>query len=152
MVVLNAFYFNYIRKVRFKMGLFDFLLFWKKKPKKESVKVEQAKKTEVLEKQEAVAPEPEEPSEVLDKEVIAKEEPVVEEKPVAEEEPKEVSIPAALDVDVYQVKTHDAGGWQVIKKDADRARRRFDTQSECIEYCKQNELKYVVFKKDGSLR
>ena len=127
------------------MGLFDFLLFWRKKPNKESVKVEKEKKEEVLEKQEAVAPEPEEV------EVAPEPKPEVAEEP--EEEPEEeVTVPTASDEDVYEVRTHSDGGWQVIKKDGDRARRKFDTQAECIEYCKQNELKYVVYKKDGTLR
>ena len=116
------------------MGLFDFLLFWRKKPKKESIKVEKEEKEEVLEKQEAVAPEPETVEKQPVQETVEVETPV--EKNETEEE---TSVPTAHDEDVYLVKTHEAGGWQVIKENAQRATRKFDTQSECIEYCKQNE-------------
>ncbi len=61
------------------------------------------------------------------------------------EEPDEADKP-------YQVRTHKEDGWQVIKKDGVRAVRRFATQAECIQYCKDNDLSFAVFKKDGTLR
>lgn len=100
------------------------------------------KKKKVEPVKEEVKPVVEEVEEPLKAEPVKEDAPVVEEKveePVVEDE-------------VYQVKVHPEKGWQVLKKDAKRALRRFNTQSECIAYCKENDFKYVVFKKDGTLR
>lgn len=53
---------------------------------------------------------------------------------------------------VYEVRTHDKGGWQVILHGGERAIRRFKTAGEAIKYCKKNNYEYRVYKKDGTLR
>lgn len=55
-------------------------------------------------------------------------------------------------LDSFNVMLHPQGGWQVIKNQSKRARRRFDTQAQCIEFCKTNELDYIVYKKDGTIK
>lgn len=98
--------------------------------------VTEAKK-EVAEEEELTVT-PEEPK----KEVVS---PVVEEKP--KEEPKETED----DEPVYDIKTHPKG-WQVILPGAQRATRVLDTQQEAIDYCRQNNYKFQVYKMDGTLK
>ncbi len=75
------------------------------------------------------------------------EKPVVEEAPVAEEAPVVAAEPE-VDVVVYEIRTHKVEGWQVIKKGTSRARRRFETQAECINYCKDMGYQFEIIKKD----
>lgn len=100
-------------------------------------------------------------------EVVVKETPVVEEKQipkvvdvveiesksevVVEKQGKVFEKPASVG-EMYEVRTHKGDGWQVIKNGASRARRRFDTQAECINYCKDMNYKFEIFKKDGEKR
>jgi len=82
--------------------------------------------------------------------------------PLVEEEKKEKPAPKAEkeevkeeknenDEPVYDIKTHSKG-WQVILPGAQRATRVLDTQKEAIEYCKENNYKYKVYKVDGTLQ
>ena len=94
---------------------------------------------------------------VVQEEVVVKEQevPVVETQEVEEKASvqEEVKEPQQADVlDVYEVRTHDQGGWQVIKQGGKRATRRFDTQAQCIEFCKENNMQHIIYKKDGTLR
>ncbi len=51
----------------------------------------------------------------------------------------------------YHIKKHDKG-WQIIAGDAKKAYRVFDTQKEAIDYAKENELDYLLYRVDGTLR
>jgi homoaconitase/3-isopropylmalate dehydratase large subunit len=91
----------------------------------------------------------EEPSEEL---VELKDEEVsTEQKVVVKEIPESLEKKETSDV-LYEIRTHKDEGWQVIKKEASRARRRFDTQAECINYCKDMNYDFELFKKDGKKR
>jgi len=82
------------------------------------------------------------------------ESPVVEEekKEKPQDEPKEEPKEEPKDDEpVYDIKTHSKG-WQVILPGAQRATRVLDTQKEAIEYCKENNYKYNVYKVDGTLK
>lgn len=122
------------------------------KPAVEPVKIETPKPVMVEETKEVVKAE-ETP--------VVKEEPTPETVEAVEEEPKpevvvetkqKVSVKSTSVEDAYEVRTHKEDGWQVIKKGASRARRRFDTQAECINYCKDMNYEFVIFKKDGEKR
>lgn len=76
--------------------------------------------------------------------------PLVEDEPKKEvkEDPKKESDE---DEPVYDIKKHSKG-WQVILPGAQRATRVLDTQQEAIDYCKENDYKYNVYKVDGTLK
>lgn len=95
--------------------------------------------------EEEVEPEAEEPVEEEPKEEPTPE-PVPEPKPEPEDEDPDDERP------IYEVKLHKDGGWQVIKKGAERAKRRLETQAKAMEYCRENNLKYEVYKMDGTLK
>ncbi len=76
--------------------------------------------------------------------------------PLVEDEPKkEVKEDSKKESDedepVYDIKKHSKG-WQVILPGAQRATRVLDTQQEAIDYCKENDYKYNVYKVDGTLK
>lgn len=78
------------------------------------------------------------------------------ESPLVEEEKKEKPVQETEsneddDEPVYDIKTHSKG-WQVILPGAQRATRVLDTQKEAIDYCKENNYKYKVYKVDGTLK
>jgi hypothetical protein len=81
-------------------------------------------------------------------------EPAVEKEEEVVKTPKEEAPEENLEVDkfVYEVRVHPDSGWQVIKQGNEKATKRTRTQSEAIEYCKDNEYDYIVYKKDGTLR
>jgi hypothetical protein len=136
-------------------------LFGKKKKKEEpvvaekpavEVAVEEAVEEAPMMEEEVVSEEPN----VEEPEVV---EPVVEEpEEEKEEEVVEAPIQEAPKEDVkveklvYEVKAHPDSGWQVIKQGNEKATKRTRTQSEAIEYCKENDYEYIVYKKDGTLR
>ncbi len=106
--------------------------------KKKKAKNQQEEKVEQVVKEEKIAePEIEEP--VLEEEVLEVQD--------IEEEAEKVELP-----EIYEIRVHKDGGWQVIKKGASRARKRFRIQSECITFCRENNLKHEVYKKDGTLK
>lgn len=76
--------------------------------------------------------------------------PLVEDEPKEEikEEPKKESDE---EEPVYDIKKHSKG-WQVILPGAQRATRVLDTQQEAVDYCKENDYKYNVYKVDGTLK
>lgn len=119
-------------------------LFGKKKKSEPVVKEEKklVEETPVVEEP-AVEEEP-----VVEETTVVEEEPVVEDTPVE----KVVENVTEKDVEVYEVKPHKVEGWQVIKKGAARARRRFSTQAECINYCREMSYKFELFGKDGEPR
>ncbi len=51
----------------------------------------------------------------------------------------------------YAIKKHDKG-WQIIADGADRAHRVFPTQKEAIDFAKDNNLTYDLYRADGTLR
>ncbi|TVP94482.1 MAG: DUF2188 domain-containing protein [Acholeplasmatales bacterium] len=62
-------------------------------------------------------------------------------------EPDKIDKPASR----YHIKKHDKG-WQIIAEDAERAYRVFTTQKEAIDFAKENELDYLLYRVDGTLR
>ena len=69
-------------------------------------------------------------------------------------EPSEPPKPEPKETDespVYHIKKHP-DGWQVIKENADKAYRVFDYQKEAIDFAKNENLEYQVYKADGTLR
>ena len=161
------------------MGFFDFLKFWKKKQDNEVVKDDlENEDKEGRPVVDPVVPPQAEPTPEVAPVVPPRPKPIVDENP----EPKEVLEPTeepdtkkaelkkeadettpsrpepkaepVIDEDdtVYEVRTHDDGGWQVIKKGAERATRRLETQAKAIEYCKEHDFNYEVYKMDGTLK
>ncbi len=51
----------------------------------------------------------------------------------------------------YHIKKHPKG-WQVIEEDAEKAYRVFDYQKQAIDFAKEENLDYKVFKSDGTPR
>ena len=111
-----------------------------------------SKVREDVQKNEELTPEPEEEVTVesFEEKVFAseepKEEPVKEPKEENEEEKEEDK-----DENVYDVKKHPKG-WQVILPGAQRATRVLNTQQEAIDYCRENDYKFQVYKMDGTLK
>ena len=52
---------------------------------------------------------------------------------------------------MYQIKKHK-DGWQVVLAGATRATRVFKTQKEAIDFAKENDFDYQLFRADGTLR
>ncbi len=76
----------------------------------------------------------------------------------ARKEPEEVEKAKADDAETahvadkkYHIKKHKEG-WQIIADDADRATRVFPTQKEAIDYAKENDMEYLLYRADGKLR
>ncbi len=78
------------------------------------------------------------------------EEPEVDERIDKEIEAKEEDDQAAS-ATKYAIKKHPKG-WQIIAEDAERAYRVFDTQKEAIDYAKENDIEYDLYRADGTLR
>lgn len=55
------------------------------------------------------------------------------------------------DKTLYHIKKH-AKGWQIIADDAQRAYRVFDTQKAALDFAKAQELKFLLYRTDGTLR
>lgn len=55
------------------------------------------------------------------------------------------------DKPLYHIRKH-SDGWQIIKENADKAYRVFSYQKEAIEFANKENLKYQVYKADGTLR
>ena len=110
----------------------------------EKEKTDEAKKIEAL-KEEArhiTLEDVEKELDTIDAEKAVDEAPAhEEEKPVAKAEGKSV----------YHIKKH-AKGWQVIAEGADRAYRVFETQKEAIDFAKENDMEYLLYRVDGTLR
>lgn len=51
----------------------------------------------------------------------------------------------------YHVKKHEEG-WQVIKEGSEKAYRVFKYQKEAIDFAKEEDLEYIVYKSDGTPR
>lgn len=85
-------------------------------------------------------------------ETLETKKPKAEPKPKAEEKPKaEAKAEPKERKDVYHVKKHDEG-WQLIKEGAQKAYRVFKYQKEAIDFAKEENLEYIVFKADGTKR
>ncbi|MEC9484436.1 MAG: DUF2188 domain-containing protein [Candidatus Izemoplasma sp.] len=148
------------------MGFFDFLKFWKKKQDNEVVKNDSdSDDKESKPIVDPVVPPQAEPSPEVAPVVPPRPKPIVDENPErkdvhepkeeTESRPKPKADPVTEEDDdepVYEVRTHDDGGWQVIKKGAERATRRLETQAKAIEYCEEHDFSYEVYKMDGTLK
>ena len=75
----------------------------------------------------------------------------IEAEPVGNVETAEVKEEKSEEAKQYHIKKHDKG-WQIIAGDAKKAYRVFDTQKEAIDYAKENELDYLLYRVDGTLR
>ncbi len=64
---------------------------------------------------------------------------------------KEVEAQATEEKPVYHIKKH-SDGWQIIKENATKAYRVFNYQKEAIEFADKENLEYLVYKADGTLR
>lgn len=51
----------------------------------------------------------------------------------------------------YHIKKHEKG-WQIVAEGAERAYRVFNTQKEAIDFAKENDLDYLLYRVDGTLR
>jgi hypothetical protein len=71
--------------------------------------------------------------------------------PEAAEQPKDDAEKAHVAGKQYHIKKHK-DGWQIIADDADRATRVFPTQKEAIDYAKENDMDYLLYRADGKLR
>lgn len=124
--------------------------------KKEKNDVKVAEEIKEMPVEEPVEETPvEEPKKDLEEEVVPEAEEPVEEAPEEKrEEPKPEAKEEVPEEDkpVYEVRTHKDGGWQVVKKGSARAKRRLETQAKAMEYCRENNLKYEVYKLDGTLK
>ena len=60
-------------------------------------------------------------------------------------------VEAEEDKKVYHIKKHDKG-WQILADGAEKAYRVFDTQKEAIDFAKENDLEYLLYRVDGTLR
>ncbi len=61
------------------------------------------------------------------------------------------TVEAEEEKKVYHIKKHDKG-WQIIADGAEKAYRVFGTQKEAIDFAKENELEYLLYRVDGTLR
>ncbi len=64
---------------------------------------------------------------------------------------KEVEKKASEEKTVYHIKKHPEG-WQILKENATKAYRVFNYQKEAIEFAEKENLEYLVYKADGTLR
>lgn len=53
---------------------------------------------------------------------------------------------------IHEIRAHSKGGWQVILHGGKRALRRFDSQKEAVQFCKDHNYEYRIYKRDGTLR
>ena len=125
--------------------------------KKEKNEVEVKEEIKELPVEEPVEETPtEEPKADLEEEGVAVAEEPVEAEPEVELEeelaPESNEENPDEDKPIYEIKVHKDGGWQVVKKGATRAKRRLETQAKAMEYCRENNLKYEVYKMDGTLK
>ena len=120
------------------MGLLEKLFGKKKKPvevtPEEEIQQEEAIKEEVL-KEEARNITLEEVEKDLEE--LEKVEPVKK-----EEQPT---------VKVYHIKPHEKG-WQIIADGATKATRVFQYQKEAVQYAKDENLDYILYRADGTVR
>ncbi len=66
----------------------------------------------------------------------------------SEDEPSEE---ASAQPTTYHIQKHDEG-WQVLADGADEPEKIFKYQKEAIDYAKEKQYEYLVYKADGTLR